>query len=343
MVKIKGARTCSIDIRKMCMRMLEKGMRQEEIADIVGFSQGTISLWRKAYLTGGSDAIQTRKIPGRPRKLSDRDLRKLMFLLAKGPEAFGYSNNLWTLKRIARVIKEEYNVSYHPGHVWKLLRRIGFTHQRPEKRARERDEKKVTQWIEEEWPKLRKKAKRDGKTIVFLDESGRSETPIVVATWAPKGKTPVLTHNFNWTKCSIISAITPEGGFHYKLYRCSVKHDQVLRFLKHLLSQIKDRFLLFWDRLPPHKSSIVNKFLEENEDRIEAHFLPPYAPDLNPDEQVHRYLKYVCVPNSCPKTSEELVTETRKGLEFIRRRPALIRSFFRMSELGAWRCQSKKY
>lgn len=339
MVKVKGVRTSSIEVKKMCIRMLEKGMTQEEVADIIGTSQGTVSLWRKAYLAGGIDALQKKKIPGRPRKLSDRDLRKLIFLLAKGPQAYGYPNNLWSLKRIARVIKEEYNVTYHPGHVWKLLRRLGFTNQKPERHARERDEEKVKRWMEEDWPKFKKKAKREGKTIVFLDETGRSHTPTVVATWAPKGETPVLIHSFNWTNCSIISAVTPEGGFHYKLYMCSIKSEHILNFLKHLLSRVKGNLLLFWDGLPPHKSRIVNEFLEENQDRIEAHLLPPYAPDVNPDELVHRYLKYVCVPNSCPKTSEELKLETRKGLEFIRRRPSLIQSFFRKSGLGEWRCQ----
>lgn len=337
MVKVKGAQTRNIEIRKMCIRMLEKGMKQKEVADIIGTNQGTISLWRKAYLAGGVDSLRPKRIPGRPRKISDRQLRKLIFLLAKGPQAFGYPNDVWTLKRIAKVIKEEYGVSYHPGHVWKLLGRIGFTHQKPEKRARERDEEKVKIWKDAEWPKLRRKARREGKVIVFLDETGRSHTPTVIATWAPKGETPILMHNFDWSTCSIISAITPEGGFHYKLYMGSIKKEQVLGFLKHLLSRVKENILLFWDGLPPHKAGIVNEFLNENKDRIEVHPLPPYAPDINPDEHVHRYLKYVCVPNSCPKTSEELVMETRKGLECIRRKPWLIQSFFRMSGLGMGR------
>lgn len=343
MVKVKGARTHNIEIRRLCIRMLEKGITQDEIADIIGVSQGTVSLWRKAYLAGGIDFIQPKKIPGRPRKLSDRQLRKLVFLLAKGPEAFGYPNNVWTLKRIARVIKEEYGIDYHPGHVWKLLRRLGFSHQRPERRARERDEEKVIRWKEEEWPKLRRKAKREGKIIAFLDESGHSQTPTVIATWAPRGETPIMLHNFNWTRCSIISAITPEGRFHYRLYMGSVKSEHVLSFLKHLLSRIKKNILLFWDGLPPHKSGIVNNFLSENRDRVESHLLPSYAPDLNPDELVYRYLKYVCVPNSCPKTSEELVMETRKGMEFIRRRPSLIQSFFKKSGLGVGTSQLKRY
>jgi len=314
--------------------MLDKGMTQQEVASIAGVSQGSISLWKKSYDRNGDNGLQRKKIPGRPRKMTDSQLRKIIFLLAKGPESFGYQNNLWTLKRITKMIKEEFGVSYHPGHVWKILRKLGLTHQRPEKRAVERDEDRVKEWKEKRWPELRTKAKKEGKTIVFMDESGRSQTPTVVATWSPCGETPTLNHVFGWSRCSIISTITPEGGFHYRIYSCSIKSSQILTFLKHLLAHIKEDIILFWDGIPTHKSNIVKDFLEENEKRIEVHRLPPYAPDTNPDEFVFRYLKYVRVPNSCPKTHYELLTETRNGMEAIRRRPQIIQSFFRTAGLN---------
>jgi len=314
--------------------MLDKGMTQQEVASIAGVSQGSVSLWRKSYKNSGMNGLYRKKIPGRPRKINDSQLRKIIFLLAKGPESFGYQNNLWTLKRIAKMIEQEFGVKYHPCHVWKILRKLGFTHQRPERCAVERDEEQVKEWKEKRWPELSTKAKKEGKTIVFMDESGRSQTPTVVATWSPCGETPILSHVFGWSRCSIISAITPEGGFHYRIYSCSIKSSQILTFLKHLLSHIKEDIILFWDGIPTHKSNIVKNFLEENKKRIEVHRLPPYAPDTNPDEFVFRYLKYVRVPNSCPKTHHELLTETRNGMEAIRRRPQIIQSFFRTAGLN---------
>ncbi len=333
MSRIPNSKTASIEIRRMCMRMLDNGMTQQEVASIANISQGSISLWRKSFSKKGDNGLQRKNIPGRPMKISGNQLRKIIFLLAKGPESFGYQNNLWTLKRISKMIEQELGVKYHVGHVWKILRKLGLTHQKPEKRAVERDEKQIKEWKNEHWPKLSSKARREGKTIVFMDESGRSQTPTVVATWSPCGKTPILSHVFGWSRCSIVSAITSEGGFHYRIYSCSIKSGQILAFLKHLLSHIKEDVILFWDGIPTHKSNIVKNFLEENKERIEVHRLPPYAPETNPDEFVFRYLKYVCVPNSCPKTHYELLKETRSGMEAIRRKPQLIQSFFRTAGL----------
>ena len=231
------------------------------------------------------------------------------------------------------MIEREFGVKYHPGHVWKLLVRLGFSHQKPKKVAAERDEKEVERWRKRVWPQYRRMTNGGKATIAFLDESGRSETPTVVATWAPKGKPHVLKHLFRWESCSIISAITPDGRLHYKLYSGSIRSDRVVKFLKHLLRWTPGKLVLFWDGSPTHRSKHVINFLSEYRRRLSVRLLPPYAPDINPGEFVYNRLKYVETANSCPRNFHELLTETRFAMERIRRKPNIIRSFFHATGL----------
>lgn len=328
MPRTRGAKTATLEVKLVAMRMLDQGMAREAVADALGRNPLTIWKWRRAYREQGETGLERQPVSGRPRKLQDRELRKLMFHLAKGATAYGFKSDVWTLKRIAAVILREFGVKYHPGHVWKLLQRLGFSHQKPERRAIERDDREVERWRKKVWPQYRRRAGNRGTTMAFLDESGRSEIPTVVATWAPKGKPPVLKHLFRWEKCSIISAITPGGKLHYRLYLGSIKSPHVVSFLRHMLGRVRGKVLLFWDGGPIHRSKPVREFLRENRGRVEEHRLPPYAPDINPMEPVYKILKHVETANSCPASTSDLMQETRAALERIRRRPELVPSFF---------------
>ena len=334
MPRTEGARTAPLEIKLAAMRMLDRGMKQKDVADALGYSPVAIWKWREAYKKLGAPGLERRPMTGRPRKLNDRELKKLVFYLAKGPTAYGFKNDIWTLKRITFVIRKEFGVKYHPGHVWKLLQRLGFSRQKPERRAIERNDKEVERWRKKVWPQYRRRTKNPGITMAFLDESGRSEIPTVVATWAPKGKTPTLRHLFRWEKCSIVSAITPAGKLHYRLYLSSIRSEHVVSLLNHLLRKVQGKVLLFLDNGPIHRSKAVRDFLRKNRDRIQERWLPSYAPDLNPVEQVYKRLKYVETANNCPMNVHELLQETRLALERIRKRPKLMPSFFEHAGLS---------
>ena len=115
-----------------------------------------------------------------------------------GPEALGYGTSLWTSARVAHFIERVCGVAYHPGHAWRILWQLGWSCQLPTGRALERDEENFRRWKQKRWPAIKKKAKNEGRTIVFIHESGLSERPHRCRTWAPRGQTPVLQHHFNW-------------------------------------------------------------------------------------------------------------------------------------------------
>lgn len=142
----------------------EQGWQGKEIAEALGVTAGAVSQWLKRARTGGCEALRSRPPPGPAPKLTAAQRAALPGLLAKGAEGHGYIGEVWTTKRVAAVIKRAFGVSYHPAHVSRLLRQIGWTVQKPIRRASQRDEAKVMRWRETEWPALSaKRGLRNGR------------------------------------------------------------------------------------------------------------------------------------------------------------------------------------
>lgn len=125
----------------------------------IGCSPASVSRWQTEVQNGGTDALRAKPPPGRPPRLTARQRTRLLNLLLKGATAHGYSTDLWTLSRVADLIAKTFGVCYHPAHVWKILRGEGWSCQKPEDRARERDEQAIKQWREKRWPHIKKRKK----------------------------------------------------------------------------------------------------------------------------------------------------------------------------------------
>ncbi len=330
-----GLRSAPREVKLTAVRLLRQGLSVSAVARAVDRSRVTIWKWETAYRKRGEEGLAVRRSPGRPRKLNDRQLFRLIFFLARGPAAYGFRGEVWTLPRIAKVIEKEFGVRYDPSHVRRLLIRLGFSHQRPELRASDRDDRAVQRFRRRVWPQFRRRVRESrGATLVMLDESGKSEMPVVVATWAPRGKTPLLTHLFRGIHISLIGAITPKGKLHYQLHRKRIRSGQVIGFLRHLLGRIRGKIELFWDGGSIHTAKVVERFLDEHRGRLRTHFFPAYAPEVNPQELVWRHLKYVELRNICPQSAEELLDETRAAMERIRHHPELFPAFFEHAGLN---------
>jgi transposase len=137
-------------------RPVRQGVSQADIGRELKVSHQSISDWHKQWLVGGKQALKRTGQPGRPRKVTDAELAKVERALEKGPKSNGYPTDLWTLARVAEVIERTTGVKYHPGHVWKVLRRMGWSRQRPARQAAERDDEAIEQWVNDRWPKLKK-------------------------------------------------------------------------------------------------------------------------------------------------------------------------------------------
>jgi transposase len=145
--------------RLQAIAMLESGKSYQTVANSLSASLSSVVRWVQAYCQEGRAGLKANPIPGRPARLSVRDQAKLERILLKGPLQAGYPTDLWTLRRVAEVIEQRFQVSYHPGHVWKLLVGMGWSCQKPEGRSTRRDEPAIEHWKRYTWPRIKKSPK----------------------------------------------------------------------------------------------------------------------------------------------------------------------------------------
>jgi transposase len=177
-----------------------------------------------------------------------------------------------------------------------------------------------------------KKAARDKRVIVFIDESGLSERPTRVRTWAPKGQTPIIQFHFNWKHVSVIAGLT-RTNFLFRFHDGSIKSPQIVDFLKALRAHLKRKLLIVWDGLKAHGSRLVRSYLDSIKGAIQIAFLPPYAPDCNPVEYLWAWLKRHALANFCPATLHELKITARNKLKSAQHRHAIIMACWKQAEL----------
>lgn len=140
------------------MQLLKSGKNQTQVATELGVSPAAVSQWVKAARLGGKAALEAKPISGRPTKLSDAQLQRLARLLSEGPSKHGFATELWTLQRVAVLVQRKFGVTYDQSGIWHVLRRLNWTQQKPERQARERDEKAIRAWRSREWPRIKKLA-----------------------------------------------------------------------------------------------------------------------------------------------------------------------------------------
>lgn len=178
----------------------------------------------------------------------------------------------------------------------------------------------------------KKIAARQGRIIVFIDESGLSERPCRARTWAPRGETPILQYSFSWKQLSVIAGIS-FWRFYFRFFPGSIKSPQIVEFLKVLQATIGRKLLIVWDRLQAHRSRLVRDYVEAQRGQIALEYLPAYAPELNPVEYVWGYLKHHAMPNFCARDLTDLKHCASSKLRSMQRRLTLVSAFWQQAEL----------
>ena len=151
-----GTQTQLEQRRRKAVGLFEQGLNLSAVAQKIGCSVSSVHRWEVDYKKKGAEGLKSKPVPGRPAKLTSRQKRSLTKILVDGPMTQGYSTDLWTGRRIAETVRKRFGVSYHPNHLWWFLTQMGWSHQKPETRAKERDEKKIKQWKRHTWPHIKK-------------------------------------------------------------------------------------------------------------------------------------------------------------------------------------------
>ncbi len=321
--------------RRRAVELVERGESPTVVARILGVRPSSLHRWRR--MARRPHGLEARPVPGPTPGLSDDHLRKLERLLLQGAKRHGWPNQLWTADRVARLIRERFGVSYHPEHVRKILKqRLGWTSQKPQRKARERDDKGVERWKADELPRILREAWKRQAHVVFLDESGFQPTPSVRRTLAPRGRTPVLDCWDRRDRISAVSCITLspwEGrpGLYFELLPVNrtAHAEEVVAFLKELRRRLRGPFTVVWDRHGIHgKSRLVRAFLAEHSEVVAEDF-PGYMPDLNPDESVWGWTKYGRLSNLAAWDAAELGDHIVEALIDLKFQPRRLRAFIK--------------
>jgi len=328
-------------MRNIAASLINQGMEPSAIALALKVHPQTVRAWRRTYLANGISALKSRKPSGRPALLDAAQRRSLTEMLLKTPAECGFDKYLWTQQLIADLILREFGIDYHHDHVGVILAQMGFTHQKPARRARERDEAKIQAWRREVWPALEKKSAAENGVILMGDEVGFMMTPSVKKTWGLIARTPIVPYrNRRQKKVSVLGAVAlhPATGnvdllcdFHPDSY---VRGEQAAAFLHRVLAEYPGRTIdLIWDNLQAHKSPIVKEVLA-NHSRLTLHYLPPYAPDLNAVEGVWSLTKYHRMANHTISELHQLHAEADRHLREVGQDQHLLRSCFKGAGLA---------
>ena len=311
------------------LHLRELGWRQGDIAAALGVTKGAVSQWLSAARLGGPEALRARPHPGGPARLVPEQKRLIPDFLGHGAEAYGFRGEVWTCRRIAKVVVQEFGVSYSRSQISRLLKELEWTPQVPLTRALQRDEQAIERWRVEVWPEIKQRAQKERRTVVFVDESGFYLLPGVVRTYAPKGLTPIVKEWQTRDHLSVMAGLTPQGKIYSLVRQESLNGLHTVVFLTHLGCVAGQRLLVIWDGSPIHRRTEVKEFLAEGATRrIHVEALPPYAPDLNPVEWMWNHLKEVEMRNLACLDLEQLHMELHLALGRTRQRPGLLRSFF---------------
>jgi len=317
-------------IRRMAVRRVQEGERPSRVIAAYGLCRTTIYKWLRAARRGGEAALASRKGTGRPAKLTSRQKQQVRrWICGKDPRQHGFDFGLWTRKIVAALIQRKLGIALGITSVGRLLAELDITPQKPLRRAYERDPAAIARWKREEYPALEKRAQHRGADIFFLDEAGvRSDAPLQ-RTWGAKGQTPVVATSGRRQAVSAISAVNLLGAFWYNVYTGRLNAQQFIMFLKDFLRRRRRPVFLVVDRHPAHVAKVVATFVQSLRGRLELHFLPGYAPELNPDEFVWNHLRHKGVSKTPLLHDESLRARVEADLAAIQGDPPLVRSFFR--------------
>jgi transposase len=319
--------------RRHAVRLLHQGESPTLVARILGVHRVTLYHWlRQEQQPGG---LAARPHRGQPPRLSDPQLAQLERWLLQGAKAHGWSNDLWTTRRVAELIRRRFGVAYHPDHVGRFLHaRLRWSCQKPRRQARERDDAEVDAWRRDAFPRIRRQARERGAHLAFLDESGFFLLAAVRRTWAPQGQTPVLPAWDRRDRISAISAITVSPvrqrlGLSFRLLPANnnATAADVIDFLRQLKAALGGPLTVVWDRHGIHrKSKAVQAYLARHSEIVAEDF-PGYAPDLNPDEQVWNWTKNGPLANRPADDTDWLFNQLVESLTELQQRPDLLTAF----------------
>lgn len=319
------------ELRKQVMRFLNKGHTIKTTMDAFGVSKPYVQKVKKLYREGGMSSL-TLGMRGRAQetKLDAASQKELSGLIRNQmPEQLQLPFGLWTRKNVACLIEQRYGVKVSRWTVGRYLKQMGMTPQKPAKRAYEQDPKRVTLWLEQEYPAIKQRAKLENAKILWGDEMGLRSDDQVGRTYAPKGKTPTVKKTGNRFSINMISAISNRGDLKFMIIEGRFNSAVFIEFLGRMLKGEARKIYLIVDGHSVHRSKMVQEWISKRAERLVIFLLPPYSPELNPDEYLNQDIKTSTVRSKPPRSKDEMKSATLQFLANKKKSKKNVQSYFR--------------
>jgi transposase len=341
-MELEDARKLTQDAQETLRFRAVKGVVNDgrtctETAKLLGVARGTVSRWVSTYKNGSESSLRKKK-----RGRRSQDMRYLQphqcativnIIRDRCPDQLKFPYALWTREAVRHLIETKYGVRLALNTVGNYLKRWGFTAQKPLRRAYQRQDSAVKKWLEDTYPQIAHKAREQRAEIHWGDEAGFRSDHQVGTSYSPKGQTPVIKATAKRFKTNMISTVTNKGTLRFMLFDESFTTDIFIDFLRRLSWKSKQKIFLILDNHKVHHAYKVQDWIEANKDKIELFFLPPYCPELNPDELLNQDVKSNAVGRKRPKTLTDLKRNVRLYLFGTQKSPEIVKSYFQKSEV----------
>jgi transposase len=285
--------------------------------------------WLAKYRSGGYHALKSRPTPGAKPKLDGKKLKWLFDTITqKNPRQMCFEFALWTREMVQELIWKKYKIKLSLKSIGNLLAQLGLTCQKPLYKAIQQDESLVQTWLKKVFPEIKKRALKEKADIFFGDAAHIRSDHHAGRTWGIKGQTPVVTTTGSRFGLSLISAITSKGHMRFMVVEGGVDSEVFIKFLKRLLTGAKRKIFLIVDNGASHKSKKTREFVDSQKGLLELYYLPPYSPELNPDELVWNHLKTHTSGRSTVSDKSDFKKKVTRYMKSLQKNKSKIKSFF---------------
>ena len=326
------------EIRKLAMKQIASGIRKKIVAEMYGVNPNTISSWVKKYALDGTKGLTDNKrgVKSEDKKLlntkQEQDIQNMITDVM--PDQLKLDYALWTRKAVKELVEREFGVVLAINTMGDYLRKWGFTPQKPKKQAYEQCPKKVQKWLDEEYPAIKERAKKEAAEIHWGDETGVRNSNQHGRSYAPKGRTPVKKHIAKRFSVNMVSTVTNQGQVRFMIYSGSMNADRLIEFMRQLIKNEKQKIFLILDNLRVHHSKLVKAWAAAHREAIELFFLPSYSPEKNPDEYLNCDLKYGMSEKPAPKNEKQLRENVENHMTMLTQNSERVKKYFNHQEIN---------
>jgi len=325
-------------MRKQVVRLRKKGMKYADIAEVVGIHESYACMVYKRYERQGMQGIARGRRGRRPDEQKtlqpEKEAGIRCEIADKTPEQLKLSFALWSRQAVRELIKLKHGINMPIRTVGEYLHRWGFTPQKPVRRAYEQNPERVDKWLKQEYPEIAERARKEGAEINWCDETGLRNDETRAKGYAPKGKTPTISLNARRTGMSMISAITNQGKVRFMVYREAMSPAMMIRFMKRLIKDAGRKVFLIVDNLRTHHSKDVRRWISEHVEEIELFYLPPYSPELNPDEYLNCDVKCGVHGGIPARNEKELKNKMISHMRKLQKTPKRVIKYFKHPKIN---------